>query len=99
MTRSQQTLYLCLIVLGVVVRIGNCTELTFELPDREEQCFYEEIEKDVNVIFEFQVCHFDSQVAYNVPYTAKGGYRLLVLINAQRPLTMFLKIRLNLNYK
>ena len=59
MTRSQRTLYSCLIVLGVIVSIGNSTstELTFELPDREEQCFYEEIEKDVNVIFEFQVCH------------------------------------------
>ena len=55
MTRSQRTLYSWLVVLGVIVSISNCTELTFELPDREEQCFYEEIEKDVNVIFEFQV--------------------------------------------
>lgn len=57
MTRSQWTFYLWLVALGVIFSVGNCvsTELTFELPDREEQCFYEEIEKDVNVIFEFQV--------------------------------------------
>ena len=57
MTRSQWTFYSWLVTLGVVISVGNCasTELTFELPDREEQCFYEEIEKDVNVIFEFQV--------------------------------------------
>ena len=59
MRRSQRTLYLWLVALGIVFIIGKCnsTELTFELPDREEQCFYEEIEKDVNVIFEFQVYH------------------------------------------
>lgn len=57
MTQSQRTLWSWLVVLGVIVGISNSasTELTFELPDREEQCFYEEIEKDVNVIFEFQV--------------------------------------------
>lgn len=57
MKRSQWTFYLWLVALGVIFSVGNCvsTELTFELPDREEQCFYEEIEKDVNVIFEFQV--------------------------------------------
>ena len=61
MTQSQRTINCLLLVLGVIVSIGNSTstELTFELPDREEQCFYEEIEKDINVIFEFQVrsCH------------------------------------------
>ena len=60
MKRSQRTLYSWLIMLGVIVSVGNCdsTELTFELPDREEQCFYEEIQKDVNVIFEYQVCYY-----------------------------------------
>ena len=59
MTQSQRTINCLLLVLGVIVSIGNSTstELTFELPDREEQCFYEEIEKDINVIFEFQVRH------------------------------------------
>ena len=70
MTRSQRTLYSCLIVLGIIVSIGNSTstELTFELPDREEQCFYEEIEKDINVIFEFQVCHAISCVHFIMSY-------------------------------
>ena len=70
MTRSQRTLYSCLIVLGIIVSIGNSTstELTFELPDREEQCFYEEIEKDINVIFEFQVCHTISCVHFIMSY-------------------------------
>ena len=60
MKQSQRTLYSWLVMLGVIVSVGNCdsTELTFELPDREEQCFYEEIEKDVNVIFEYQVCYY-----------------------------------------
>ena len=55
MLRRQQLLYLSLVLLGVFASLAIATELTFELPDREEQCFYEEIDKDVNVIFEFQV--------------------------------------------
>ncbi|XP_029355001.1 transmembrane emp24 domain-containing protein 3 [Echeneis naucrates] len=31
------------------------TELTFELPDNEKQCFYEELEKDVKFDIDFQV--------------------------------------------
>ena len=37
-------------------------ELTFELPDNEKQCFYEEIQKDVKTTLEFQVVtggHYD----------------------------------------
>jgi len=55
MIRRQEALCLSLILLGLFTNLGTSTELTFELPDREEQCFYEEIDKDVNVIFEFQV--------------------------------------------
>lgn len=31
-------------------------ELTFELPDNERQCFFEQIEKGVQSTLEFQVC-------------------------------------------
>jgi len=42
----------------------DCTggELTFELPDNEKQCFYEEVGKDVKATLEFQVVtggHYD----------------------------------------
>lgn len=30
-------------------------ELTFELPDSAVQCFYEQIEKDINVEMDYQV--------------------------------------------
>lgn len=33
------------------------TELTFELPDNDKQCFYEELEKDTKFEIDFQVSH------------------------------------------
>ncbi|RVE74729.1 hypothetical protein OJAV_G00025030 [Oryzias javanicus] len=42
--------YLLLRVCAVLA-----TELTFELPDNEKQCFYEELEKDVKFDIDFQV--------------------------------------------
>lgn len=33
----------------------EATELMFELPDRDRQCFYEEIEKGVSCTLEYQV--------------------------------------------
>lgn len=47
-------------LLHVFVVFG--TELTFELPDKEKQCFYEELEKDVKFDIDFQVIaggHYD----------------------------------------
>ena len=32
-----------------------CVELTFELPDSAEQCFYEEINKGIKSTIEYQV--------------------------------------------
>ncbi|XP_070828809.1 transmembrane emp24 domain-containing protein 3 [Chaetodon trifascialis] len=43
----------CLLLLHVSVVLG--TELMFELPDNEKQCFYEELEKDVKFDIDFQV--------------------------------------------
>ncbi|XP_070684425.1 transmembrane emp24 domain-containing protein 3 [Pempheris klunzingeri] len=35
--------------------VASGTELTFELPDNDKQCFYEELEKDVKFDIDFQV--------------------------------------------
>ncbi|XP_029313050.1 transmembrane emp24 domain-containing protein 3 isoform X2 [Cottoperca gobio] len=43
----------CLLLLHVCLVFG--TELTFELPDNNKQCFYEELEKDVKFEIDFQV--------------------------------------------
>lgn len=40
----------CLCAVG-----ARATELTFELPDKEKQCFYEELTKDEEVTIDFQV--------------------------------------------
>ena len=45
-------LLLSLSLLAVVV---SGTEMTIELPDRDQQCFYEEIPKDTDCVLEFQV--------------------------------------------
>lgn len=42
-----------LILVFISVVLG--TELTFELPDSEKQCFFEQIEKGVQSTIEFQV--------------------------------------------
>lgn len=41
------------LLLHVLAVFG--TELTFELPDNEKQCFYEELEKDTKFNIDFQV--------------------------------------------
>uniref|UniRef100_A0A4W6FMC5 isocitrate dehydrogenase (NADP(+)) n=2 Tax=Lates calcarifer TaxID=8187 RepID=A0A4W6FMC5_LATCA len=41
------------LLLHVFVVFG--TELTFELPDNDKQCFYEDLEKDVKLDIDFQV--------------------------------------------
>lgn len=43
------------LLLHVFVVFG--TELTFELPDNDKQCFYEELEKDVKFDMDFQVSY------------------------------------------
>lgn len=46
--------FLSFLVLFHVSYAGN-TQLTFELPDNEVQCFYEHVGKDTQTIVEFQV--------------------------------------------
>ena len=63
MNRQMEAVFtLVLVVCALCVR--NCAggELTFELPDNEKQCFYEEVAKDVKSTLEFQVVtggHYD----------------------------------------
>ncbi|KAL3110660.1 hypothetical protein niasHT_017538 [Heterodera trifolii] len=44
-----------LLLLSKFTPSSVATELTFELPDNANQCFYEEIKKDVDCSLEFQV--------------------------------------------
>lgn len=47
-----------LVLLVAVVWLllqAEATELTFELPDRDKQCFYEQIEKGISCTLEYQV--------------------------------------------
>lgn len=49
---------ICLLLIslfGTILRTGG-VELTFELPDNAKQCFFQEIEKNVTAMLEFQVC-------------------------------------------
>jgi len=41
--------------LVLIMSLANAVELTFELPDKEEHCFYEEIKENVQLTLEFQV--------------------------------------------
>ncbi|EGT38753.1 hypothetical protein CAEBREN_25829 [Caenorhabditis brenneri] len=42
------------ILTTVLVAFGSAIELTFELPDNANQCFFEDLKKDVDTVFEFQ---------------------------------------------
>ena len=47
---------LCIVLLLTVYLLSvEATELTFELPDNEKQCFFEKIDKGVKSTLEFQV--------------------------------------------
>lgn len=47
--------YHFLLILAVYIAIANATELTFELPDNEKQCFYEDLEQGAKFDIDFQV--------------------------------------------
>ena len=46
---------LCLVLLWALSWCCEATELMFELPDRDRQCFHQEIEKGVSSTLEYQV--------------------------------------------
>lgn len=50
-----QSTLLLLAALSLLASEVAGIELTFELPDRHRQCFYEWIEKDTECTLEFQV--------------------------------------------
>ncbi|XP_059386023.1 transmembrane emp24 domain-containing protein 3 [Carassius carassius] len=47
--------YHFLVSLAVYIAFANATELTFELPDNEKQCFYEDLEQGTKFEIDFQV--------------------------------------------
>ncbi|XP_031838400.1 transmembrane emp24 domain-containing protein 7 [Nomia melanderi] len=63
---------ICLLLVslfGTILRTGG-VELTFELPDNEKQCFFEEIEKNTTAVLEFQVVtggQYDVDVTLEAP--------------------------------
>ena len=46
-----------LLFVSTLISLCVATELTFELPDNEKQCFFEVIDKGVMSTLEFQVIH------------------------------------------
>ncbi|XP_078097134.1 transmembrane emp24 domain-containing protein 3-like [Mustelus asterias] len=55
-------MFLPLLMLLLPSVLANYTDLTFELPDKEIQCFHEEMQKDDQFTFAFQVIaggHYD----------------------------------------
>lgn len=45
----------CLLLLLLRVFVAFGTELTFELPDNDKQCFYEELEENLRFDIDYQV--------------------------------------------
>lgn len=58
--RGRRDMFIKMVVGLLVMLLGlswrcEATELMFELPDRDRQCFYEEIEKGISCTLEYQV--------------------------------------------
>ena len=49
------TVYLALLCMSVSVWSSLAVEFTFELPDRDRQCFHEEIKQGTKGTLEYQV--------------------------------------------
>lgn len=47
-----------LLLLAFIATLSRAIELTFELPDNANQCFYEEIKQGIDSTIEFQVSSF-----------------------------------------
>lgn len=63
---------ICAIVVLGLLTIVHTGELTFELPDNERQCFFEQIEKGVQSTLEFQVIS-GGQYDVDMELTAPNG--------------------------
>uniref|UniRef100_A0A8R1IDQ1 GOLD domain-containing protein n=1 Tax=Caenorhabditis japonica TaxID=281687 RepID=A0A8R1IDQ1_CAEJA len=58
------------IFTSILAISASAIELTFELPDNANQCFYEDLKKDVDSVFEFQVVtggHYDVDLIIEDP--------------------------------
>ena len=61
--RIKKLLFLLLLAtVSCLWREVEATELSFELPDRDRQCFYEDLEKGTKCTLEFQVCKIATTV-------------------------------------
>ncbi|XP_067653446.1 transmembrane emp24 domain-containing protein 7-like isoform X2 [Haliotis asinina] len=60
------------VLIAVVINVVLGTELTFELPDNERQCFFEKIDKGVKSTLEFQVIT-GGQYDVDMELTAPNG--------------------------
>ena len=49
------TVFLALLCMSVSVWSSMAVEFTFELPDRDRQCFYEEVKQGTKGTLEYQV--------------------------------------------
>jgi len=50
-----QMYFFTLFLFFFPILLSNASELTFELPDNADQCFYEDLKKGINNVLEFQV--------------------------------------------
>ncbi|CAI2318445.1 unnamed protein product [Caenorhabditis sp. 36 PRJEB53466] len=58
------------IISSILIAFSAAIELTFELPDNANQCFFEDLKKDVDTVFEFQVVtggHYDVDLIIEDP--------------------------------
>ena len=56
--RLKDSVFITALVLLCVLVWSSCAvEFTFELPDRDRQCFYEEIKQGTRGTLEYQVIH------------------------------------------
>jgi hypothetical protein len=72
-------------LFGILLSIGNATELTFELEDNARQCFHEVVKKGIKTTLEYQVCSFFSLVMsenwvqnYRIPRNVRKYYNVKV---------------------
>lgn len=77
---------LCIVILLAGSGVVQSTEMTFELPDRVKQCFYEMIEEGTEAFLDFQVSyHTSCMLTYNyinfVYYTINSMPQLIAYIH------------------
>lgn len=62
-----------LLLLSILKLTRYCqgTELTFELPDRDRECFFQDIEKGTECSLEYQVSRLEKVFLYNAHYLCK----------------------------